>query len=181
MKKIHFLVTFFIFLQFEVQAAPSVLLPGKEPVLVASKGDVQKYYYRGKGIAIVYGSENAVKVKGYLSKIDGDSITVTGFNKRHIKETTIAINQIKSITKIDLQAKRRYLIISGVLLLIGALIGLLYLNANPISSSYIIILVAIFGVSAFYGLLFSFLFLWGKQWVTKRRRDKGWSFKIQTL
>ena len=146
------------------------------PKLVASKHSKTKVYRRGAAVAVTYESPTGEpqKIKGYLTQIDKQTITVSGVGAQKTNMVSIPIASIVSIS--TLQRKRKISKVKTIGFFGLSVAAIILLMANPT----VLIVVAFF--TAVIGLVVSFFEFWYwvlRQALSKKSTDKGWAFSVQ--
>lgn len=170
------LLLFILFTTKSTQAITVPYTPKNYSVLQVTKGNNTKFFQLNKGIKVWYkDGEVTTKVKGFLTNITSDSITITSFRKKNAKQQTVAISSIMAMSKIDVKAKRTMYTILGIALLL-AIPAAFAVAASTSTLSYIYILPSAITIGI---LEYTIPVLYIIQSITKLKIENGWKIIVQ--
>jgi hypothetical protein len=172
-----FIVSFCLLSQDLVAIAILIKDPKAYQFLIAEKENRKKIFHRGTSIKIDYGNiDNPNRLRGVITNITADSVTINNYKRKKIFTQTIAIKDINKITKVKQKLKKGLLTIGIITLLLGGGLLVLFNNA-PTSAAYLQVVLYLFGVSALYMIFIGLLLVYLPEFLGGQSIKKGWKFK----
>jgi len=150
-------------------------IPKTDSVLIAIKGKKQKYYKLGRYLLISYGNQSN-KISGQLYEASSDSVTIM-YDPKISSTKKIAIKDIDAISILHKKGRKGW--VPAVLIPLSLLIsGLILLDSlNNTAAILLVFLIFLLPGTALMSIVPFLLINFMSDIFSKKRTQKGWSFK----
>lgn len=164
-----------LFAKYDSFSATSMPIAKTDSVLIALKGKKQKFYKIGRYLLISYGNQSN-KISGQLYEVSNDSVTIM-YNPKIVSTKKIAIKDIDAISILHKKGRKGW--VPAVLIPLSLLIsGLILLDSlNNTAAILLVFLIFLLPGAALMGILPFLLINFMSDIFSKKRTQKGWSFK----